>query len=202
MLQRTIKMLLESKMFDLVAVTTDDDEIKRLLFDIPKIETIERPHQLADDITPTQPVIQHAINLLSEKNLCPKFICCVYPCSPMLTSLDISKGLNLLLENQDKFIFPVVEFPHPIERAFAKQKDGLLQLIHPENQLKTTQSFEKRYHDAGQFYFATRDIWLSDRQIHLDCCGLELESWRMIDIDTLDDWRRAEVLCKAHFFHD
>ena len=69
-------------------------------------------------------------------------------------------------------------------------------LLNQKNQLITTQSFEEFYHDTGQFYFGVRDAWNSERKMHTDGIVLKVPSWSVVDIDTLDDWKRAELLYK------
>jgi N-acylneuraminate cytidylyltransferase len=69
--------------------------------------------------------------------------------------------------------------------------------FHTEFELVRTQDLEPAYHDAGQFYWGTRKAWLTNPRIHSSAVGLVIPNWRVVDIDTLDDWQRAELLHQA-----
>ena len=48
----------------------------------------------------------------------------------------------------------------------------------------------------GQFYWGTKDNWLSKNKIHSSSIGLVISKWRSVDIDTNDDWKKAELLLR------
>ena len=54
--------------------------------------------------------------------------------------------------------------------------------------------FFDKFYDAGQFYFASKKTWLNLKKAQR--VGLKIPNWRTIDIDNLDDWRRAELMFK------
>ena len=51
------------------------------------------------------------------------------------------------------------------------------------------------YHDVGQFYFAHKNTWL--KKINKTRYGVKIPSWRSIDIDNNDDWKKAELIFKS-----
>lgn len=59
-----------------------------------------------------------------------------------------------------------------------------------------TQDLESTYHDAGQFYWGRASAWLAEKRMHTAGIGMVVPSWRFVDIDNEDDWRRAEMLFK------
>jgi N-acylneuraminate cytidylyltransferase len=72
--------------------------------------------------------------------------------------------------------------------------DGVLSPVEPASISARSQDLAKRWHDAGQFYFGHRDLWLQQPEI-LQCAeAYEMDSWRVQDIDTEEDWRRAEMI--------
>ena len=75
-----------------------------------------------------------------------------------------------------------------------RSEEGRMSFLQPANELTPTQNFEPTFHDMGQFYWGNRTAWLSNAPIHSGGLGLTVPSWRFIDIDTPDDWRRAEIL--------
>jgi CMP-N-acetylneuraminic acid synthetase len=63
--------------------------------------------------------------------------------------------------------------------------------------LNRTQDLIKSYHDAGQFYWASINTWLSKKQILPNSIGFPISKWRSVDIDNIDDWKKAELLFKT-----
>jgi CMP-N-acetylneuraminic acid synthetase len=90
----------------------------------------------------------------------------------------------------------VTEFPSKIQRAFRIRPDGLTIPFYPEFELDKTQDLDPAYHDAGQFYWGKPKAWLNTTKIHSNGVGLVIPNWRVADIDTVEDWKRAELLYK------
>jgi len=185
----------KSKLFDHIIVSTDNEETSN----IAKILDIEvpfiRPAELADDMTPTISVVAHAISCLSLTwNI--DYVCCIYPCAPLLQSDDLINALHLIKTKSSKFVYPVTEYPHPIQRAMRKSLNGLMEFYTPESELKRTQDFETAYHDAGQFYWAKPSAWLEQKNMHSKGFGMVIPNWKVVDIDTIEDWQRAEIVFK------
>jgi pseudaminic acid cytidylyltransferase len=193
-----ISIAQESKLFDHIIVSTDDEEIA----DIGRMwgaETpFKRPIELADDLTPTVPVIAHAIKSCIDNGWEIEYACCIYPCVPFLKIGDLIKAFDLAHKSDANFVYPVSEYAHPIQRAMRQLPSGQMQFFSPENELSRTQDLEKTYHDAGQFYWGKASAWLQLKRMHTDGLGISIPSWRVVDIDSMDDWKRAENIFKAH----
>ncbi|MDB0053291.1 pseudaminic acid cytidylyltransferase [Alphaproteobacteria bacterium] len=184
----------KTKLFDLIVVSTDDNEIKSVSEQYGAIVPFIRPAGISDDNTPTVPVISHAVKEIDKLYGYVDQACCVYPCSPLLTASDLIKALSMLESTAADFVYPVVEYPHPIFRSMRKSKNGKMQFIYPEYELTKTQDLENVFHDAGQFYWGKAQAWRGLKKMHSDGIGMEIPSYRVVDIDTEDDWKRAELL--------
>jgi pseudaminic acid cytidylyltransferase len=191
----TIKALKQSRLFSKIILTTDDNQIKKTGEQLGFDYIISRPSNLADNYTPTKPVVEHAIRVLKKKFKI-KYACCVYPCNPFLNSLDLKKSFNILKKNKNKFVFPITEYMHPVQRAFKLAKKNILIFFSKKYELTRTQDLVKSYHDAGQFYWGSVNNWLSKKKMHSNGIGLPIPKWRVVDIDNLQDWKRAELLFK------
>ena len=71
-----------------------------------------------------------------------------------------------------------------------------MQFYAPKFELIRTQELEKLYHDASQFYWGKASSWLEERKMHTDGIGMPIPNWRVVDIDSENDWKRAEIVFK------
>jgi pseudaminic acid cytidylyltransferase len=191
MIAWAISIALESNLFDEVVVSTDDDEIANVARSWGAKTPFVRPANLADDLTPTVPVVAHAVSTCSNLGWGVEYACCIYPCVPFLQVSDLVDALNMLLDCNADFVYPVTEYAHPVQRSMRRLSSGKMQFYSPEFELTRTQDLEKSYHDAGQFYWGTLPAWLEHKKMHTDGLGMPIPNWRVVDIDSEDDWIRA-----------
>ena len=184
--------------FDRVIVSTDDDEIAAIAIDFGAELPFMRPADLADDHTPTVPVVAHAIQACREMGWPVDYACCIYPGVPMIEPDDLSAAFDMLMAADGRgYVFPVAPFPSAIQRALRRHDDGTVAPFQPEHVATRTQDLEPGYYDAGQFYWGAGDTWLAGLNIHANGRTVVLPEWRVVDIDTPDDWERAEKLFGA-----
>jgi pseudaminic acid cytidylyltransferase len=184
-------------LFEHIVVSTDDVEIGALAREEGAVVPFVRPQQLADDYTPTVAVVAHALQACESMGWLSEFVCCLYPAAPFVESEDLVGALGLLKSSGSRFCFPVTEFPSAVQRGLRRESSGKLTPFQPEHELTRSQDLEKAYYDAGQFYWGTRDAWLQSERIHSHAVGYLIPSWRVVDIDTPDDWLRAELIYSA-----
>lgn len=184
--------------FDHIIVSTDDDEIADVAARYGAELPFRRPAELADDTTPTVPVIQHAIESCIALGLQPTHVCCIYPCVPLLQAADLTEARDLLLENGGEgFSFPVARFPSSVQRALVRGTDARVSPRDSEHTMARTQDLEPSYYDAGQFYWGSLSAWRSGTYPHMGSLTTVLPGWRIVDIDDDDDWKRAELIFSA-----
>lgn len=188
----TLDILKKSKIFDKIVLTSDSKKIlkigKSIGFDI----LIKRPKALADDFTGTKIVMQHAINFL-EKDFLLNNVCCVYPCNPFIEAKYLKKALKYIMRDKNNYVFPITNYSHPIQRALRLNiQNNIVKFINNNSSKKRTQDLKVYFYDAGQFYFSSKNVWLY--KIKPKLLGIPIPNWRVIDIDTHDDWKRAEIL--------
>jgi pseudaminic acid cytidylyltransferase len=183
--------------FDHIVVSTDDDEIAAVARAVGAELPFVRPASLADDHTPTVPVIAHAVKACCALGWAVEQVCCIYPAVPLIRADDIIQALAMLNEGGASYVFPVTTFPSPIQRALRRLLDGTTRPFFPEHVATRTQDLEPAYHDAGQFYWGARQAWLEGLDVHTHGRTLVLPEWRVVDIDTPADWERAEAIARA-----
>lgn len=199
MIVHAISAAKQSGLFAHIVVSTDDDEIAGIACDWGAETPFKRPPELADDHTPTVPVIASAITACKALGWQIDYACCIYPCVPFIQIDDLQHTLKLLQSSDAAYSFPVTEFPSAIQRALRRLTNGQMQPFNPEFEHTRTQDLEPAYHDAGQFYWGKLDAWLTNYNIHSSGVGLTIPNWRVIDIDTPDDWERAEIIHAAYY---
>ena len=192
MIAYAINAAAKSNLFDEIIVSTDDDEIESISKEFGANIYFKRPSNLANDFTPTVPVIKHAISYFGEEHAYNE-VCCIYPCSPFIDLLDLRTGLEIMSKHDNKYIFPIAEHPSPIHRALEFVGTNEISPIFQNNTQTRTQDLGGAYYDAGQFYWGHASSWLQELDIHQNALGIRIPKWRAIDIDTNDDWELAEA---------
>lgn len=194
MISYAINVARRSDLFSHIVVSTDDDEIGEVSRGLGAETPFVRPAELSDDHATTVSVIAHAIQSCESLGWQIDAVCCIYPAVPFLQPQDLAAAWHMYENSSADFCFPVAEFPSAVQRALRRAADGRLMPLKPENELTRTQDLESAFFDAGQFYWGSRRAWLSNSRIHSNGIGFVIPGWRAIDIDTADDWDRAQLL--------
>ncbi len=197
----SIEAALESSLFSQVIVSTDSPRIAEVARHHGATVPFLRPAELADERTPTLPVIRHAIEELALTGESPELVCCIYATAPMLDAGDLRQARDLLRDDRDlEFAFAVTTFAFPIFRAL-RIENHRVSMFWPEHELTRSQELPEAWHDAGQFYFGRRESFLKhDRLFTARSAPVVVPRHRVQDIDTPEDWVRAEALFRAREF--
>ena len=198
MIAWSIEAALQSGCFDQVIVSTDDEEIADVARRYGATVPFVRPAELSDDHTGTIPVIRHAIEWVNAQGQSVEQACCLYATAPFVSPDDIRRGLDTLLDTGSDYAFSVTSYAFPIQRAIRLNAEGRVEMFNPEHFNTRSQDLEEAFHDAGQFYWGKADAWLQGRMIFSPASvPVALPRHRVQDIDTPEDWVRAEWLFKA-----
>lgn len=197
MIAWSIEAAQNSACFDRIVVSTDNPQVadvaKRLGAEVP----FTRPDALADDFTPLVPVIAHATEFLQREHDDIQYVCCIYATAPFLQADYLLRGHEAIQSERADFAISVTEYPYPIQRAL-KMQNGKVAMFNPEHYNTRTQDLEPAYHDAAQFVWGTADAWLSGKPVFGSrTVPIILPAQLVQDIDSLEDWYRAEWLFHA-----
>jgi pseudaminic acid cytidylyltransferase len=194
----SIEAAQQSGLFDRIIVTTDDEEIADVAHSFGAEVPFMRPKELSDDHTATIPVIAHAIQTLQTNGAVIEAACCIYATAPFVRSDDITSAYNALITHQKNYAFPVTTFAFPIQRGVKRDDEGNIEMFYPQHFATRSQDLEEAYHDVGQFYWGTTEAWLEGKPIFSDAATtIVLPRHLVQDIDTLEDWTRAELMHKV-----
>lgn len=198
MLAWSIKAALDSKCFDKVIVSTDDAEIANVASQYGADVPFMRPAELSDDYTGTIPVIKHAVEWHLTQGLAPTEVCCIYATAPFISAEDIQNGLATLQQSGAQYAFSVTSYAFPIQRAIYLSERGRVAMFDPKQFNTRSQDLVEAFHDAGQFYWGRADAWLSGEVIFGESSApVHIPRHRVQDIDSYEDWIRAEWMFKA-----
>ena len=189
-----IENCFETQLFSKVIVSTDDDSIAKVAETHGAEVYFRQTRETSSDIAPVINVVQELINAqsLEEKTYS---VCCVFPCTPLLSSEFLVQGYEILLNNDVDFVFPVYNPGISIERSLFINQKGYVQLSNKEFANSPTNTLTDHLFDTGQYYWARTKTWLSSESI-LGAKNIPqiISKLSVVDIDDEDDWRLAEIL--------
>ena len=184
----------KSKLFKKIHVSTDSKKIKKIVEKLNYKVDFLRPKKLAGDKVSTESVLRYVVDKFKKKNVFFDEVWSLTPCSPLILKNDLIEASKKLRKYKNKIVLSVSKYPVPIEWAFIKKKNSLYPL--KKNLMKIrSQDFLEKFHDTGNFvgipihFFNLKNIDFNKNYI-----GYELPKERSIDIDTMDDFRLAEMI--------
>jgi N-acylneuraminate cytidylyltransferase len=195
MIAWSIEAAKTSGLFERIIVSTDDAEIAEVSKQWGAEVPFTRPAELSNDFAATTEVIAHAAQWAIDQALDLESVCCIYATAPFVQVGDIKRGCEALDSGDWDYAFTVTDFAAPIFRSFKQTEQGGLEMFFPEYFGTRSQDLPVALHDAGQFYWGRPEAWMQGKRIFDDRSKpIVIPRWRVQDIDTLEDWDRAEIL--------
>jgi pseudaminic acid cytidylyltransferase len=193
----SIEAALQSGLFEKIIVSTDDEEIatvaKRYGADVPFL----RPHELSDDFTGTGAVVEHVLQTLKAQGETYDFACTIYATAPLLEPRYLIEGFEKLRESDAVYAFSVTSMPFPIWRTFKITETKRCEMFWKDKFSARSQDLEEAYQDAGQFYWHALRKTAHDVMFGSESIPIILPRHLVQDIDTPEDWTRAELMYKV-----
>lgn len=194
----SIEAAKQSQLFDRIIVSTDDPEIAQVANEWGAETPFLRPNVLADDYTGISAVIKHAIQWHNNQGENIQYACCIYATAPLLQARYLREGFAKLSASKKSFALSVTSFPFPIQRAIRITNEGAVGAFYPEYASSRSQDLEEAYHDAGQFCWGRAEAFVNDVAVFSAASlAVILPRHLVQDIDTLEDWQRAELMYQA-----
>jgi N-acylneuraminate cytidylyltransferase len=195
MIAHSIKAARSSGLFRRIIVSTESDEIAGVAEAHGAECPYRRPPELANDTASTAAVVLHGLDWLEAEGELPGIVCCLYATAPFVQAEDLRTGFDLMRSSGCGSAFTVTTFDAPIFRAFKLTEEGALAMIWPDYEMARSQELPEALHDAGQFYWLDVARFRQEPRIFRpDSRPVLLPRWRVQDIDTPEDWQRAELL--------
>jgi len=186
-----------------VIVSTDDEQIAEVSRQYGAETPFMRPEEFSQDHTPDLPVFQHALRWLAEhEGYQPEIVVQLRPTSPLRRVMHIDQAVYHLLEQPqaDAVRTVCVPFQNPFKMWRIAPDGFMLPLIetqHPEPYNLPRQELPEVYWQTGYVDVAWADTILDKNSMTGErILPLVIDSSEWIDIDSPDDWWRAERLLK------
>lgn len=189
----SIEKAINSKLFEEVMVSTEDEEIALVAKKYGATIPFMRDKDNANDFAGLSEVIEEVVRKYSSFGKEFKYICCILPTAPLTTIHRLKQAFDLLLMDSATSVIPVVAFSYPPSRSLIFDK-GKLKMKWPEYLQTRSQDLPELYHDAGAFYWLSTQCFLKEKSLFTsNGTGLKLNELEVQDIDTEIDWKLAEL---------
>lgn len=198
LLAHTADAALAAHRLSRVVLTTDDEEIAEVGRSCGLEVPFLRPAELAQDDTPTLPVLQHVVAELERTGDKFEAICLLQPTSPLRRAGDIDGCIELLESEGLDSVVSVLPVPHEHNPhwVYFRDAEGLLRLSTGEEQpIPRRQELPPAFHRDGAVYVVRRDVLMDGNSLYGKKLGGYLtDPARNVNLDTPADWDRAEQL--------
>lgn len=194
MIAYAIEKCLESRLFDKVIVSTDDQEIASISQDYGAEIPFLRSAENSNDFATTADVLLEVHHSLDKNFETFDFGCCIYPTSILLQTKYLQQGWEELSQKNWDSVLTVLPFSYPVQRCLEIKADDSISLKYPEFENSRSQDLENLYHDAGQFYWYNVGQLLVQRRLFMKKSGaIILQEYEAQDIDNYSDLKMAEL---------
>jgi len=182
-----------------IIVSTDDEEIAIAARTHGAEVPFMRPSALAEDSTPTIPVVTHALECLAEhEGYKPDYVLLLQPTEPFVEACQIDEAFELMISRQADSAITMIVVPRIFHSYHVRRVNdqGNLVFDHPRlhYQHPNRQSDPKLF-AFGNLYWFRRELFLRKRQIEVGKrVGLEIDPLSAFDINTPSDLEIARLL--------
>lgn len=196
MLAYSVETAVTSGIFDVVMVSTDDDEIADVARKYGAEVPFMRSEATSNDYATTADVLREVLFEYEKRGTEFDTMCCLYPTAPFVRVSEL-KDAAAMIEAGAPSVIPVTSFDFSPLRGFNVGEDGSLEYAFPEYAQARSQDLPEMVHDCGRFYFATVNDYLKSGAFAMSGCrALYIDPMFVQDIDTESDWALAEAKFK------
>lgn len=194
LLAYAIEAARDSRLFERICVSSEDEEILAAAREHGCHDALLRSADAATDAADIKDVCLHVLDQYAERELEFTEFAVLLPTSPLRTADDIRSAYAVFKQHDAPFLFSVVQFAHPPQRALAL-RDGMLQPAFGAEQMRNCQLLEPLYRHDGSVVFAKTAEFLAHQTFFAPgVVPYPMPQQRSIDIDNPLDLEWAEFL--------
>ena len=189
-----IEAALESRVFDHVCVSSEDDEILEIARAYEGVLCLQRPPELATDTASVREVCAYLLEDFASKGEPYEEFAVLLTTNPLRSSEDIRESCEILKCPGVNAVMSLVPFSHPPQRS-VRIADGLVEPFLDLSYMTQTQKLEPLYRHDGSIYLAKVDVFLKERvQYGSGLAPYFIPPERSVDIDSILDLEWVEFL--------
>ena len=157
---------------------------------------LRRPKALALDSSPSEPLIQHALEHFANEGEPFDYAILLQPTSPLRNAEDLDRAIETLLDSDANALISVYEPEHSPFKSFKVDEEGYLHgLIDDETPFMRRQDLPRVYMPNGAIYIVETDYFLrSGKLFSSRTVPFVMPREKSVDIDDLEDFKRAEKI--------
>ena len=200
-LHLTIELALSSELFDLIVVSSDDDEILASVSDYPVMSDSKRPGKFSNDHATVTEVLKYEVRKLAKRNLYFNEVWQMSSFAFLLSCSDLEKfALQARDIPKDGLLIGLLPFPAPIDWALQKTVNGEVKPTNEAALTSPSQNFGKYFYDSGAIAVFKGSVF-NDNEFKLSSLklfGQEIAPFKAVDVDDLQDILMLELLFFGH----
>lgn len=198
LLAYTSEIALQSKELAEVIVSTDEEQIITVAKSLGLRVPFVRPMALAQDTIPTIDVIIHALQWFESQNIFFDAVCLLQVTSPFRTVDFLDKAIEKFIVSECDSLVSVQKVPHQYNPhwTFEVNAKGNLKIATGEAEIiSRRQELPTAYHRDGCIYITKTKVLLKEHSLYgKSTAFIESEPDFYINIDTMEDWEKAEEI--------
>lgn len=196
----SIEAAMDSETIDKIIVTSDGDEILSISAKYDQVTLVNRPSELAQDNTPTAPVVMHALEELGIDENSFDFLVLLQPTSPLRTGKDIDSAFHSLTNSDASALISVVEPEHHPLKCFKTDAHGYLEgLVNNEYPFMPRQELPQVFQPNGAIYMIKITEFIKLQSFFTNKTkAYPMSAASSIDVDTYEDIKKIENQLKTN----
>ena len=197
----THQAVINSKMLHRTIVSTEDSEIKSICLNFEMDVPFDRPKSLATDQTPTIDVVLHALEKMESLGVFYDAVCLLQPTCPLRGPQLIDKAITQFFNTNVDSLISVRKVPSKYNPhwVFEMNEDGFLKIATGENKIiSRRQDLPNAFIRDGAIYITSTKVIKEQRSLYGESISYFEHNYNNhINIDTLEDWEKAEQLIRS-----
>ena len=196
----TIQAAQQAKLLTDIILSTDSDEIIQVAKTYGLNVPFKRPASLATDESPTILTVLHALEYFSAKGIAFDAVCLLQVTNPFRTSEFIDQAIEKFKNLKADSLISVLKVPHEFNPhwVFEENAAGNLKISTGVSEIiSRRQELPTAYYRDGSIYITKTEVLLNQQSLYgKSIAYIEADGTRHVNIDTMEDWAKAEKILK------
>jgi N-acylneuraminate cytidylyltransferase len=180
-----------------VIVTSDDVDIQKIASDLGA-EVVVRPAELAQDNSPIESAILHALQTLNLDTTSKDVLTVIQPTSPLRNTQLLATSINNFIKSGSQgSVFGVVEAEHHPAKMLLVQGENVVPFTKVADLSAPRQQLGRVVRQSGSIYITNLEQFISLGTLFIDpVAWVAVDGAEAIDIDTANDLRHAQAVAR------